>query len=88
MRSASVRAEGDWDARGTLGVSRDALVGFSAIRVEFVLDSPASDEELERLSRLTERYCVVLQSLSIPAAFSASVRRPSPANAGPTRDES
>lgn len=75
LRSASVRAEGDWDARGTLGVGRDAPVGFSAIRLEFTFDAAAADEELERLVRLTERYCVVLQTLAKPAVLSASVRR-------------
>jgi acetyl esterase/lipase len=72
---ANVRAEGDWDARGTLGVSRDAAVGFSAIRLEFAFDSSASDAELERLSSLSERYCVVLQTLARPPALSVSVRR-------------
>ena len=80
IRAASVRAEGDWDARGTLGVSRDAPVGFSAIRLELAFDTTASEEELERLLRLTERYCVVLQTLAIPATLSASVRRQSGAS--------
>jgi uncharacterized OsmC-like protein len=80
LRAASVRAEGDWDARGTLGVSREAPVGFSAIRLELAFDTEASDADLERLVRLTERYCVVLQTLAIPAALSASVRRQSEAS--------
>jgi uncharacterized OsmC-like protein len=75
IRACRVRAEGDWDARGTLGVSREARVGFSAIRLELVFDTAASDEELRRLSSLTERYCVVLQTLAIPATLSTSVRR-------------
>jgi uncharacterized OsmC-like protein len=75
IRSASVRAEGDWDARGTLGVSRDAPVGLSAIRLSFEFDTAASDAELERLLRLTERYCVVLQTLATPAQLSASLQR-------------
>lgn len=59
----TVSAEGDLDFRGTLGVSREAPVGFSAIRLDFELDTDTSDEQLETLVRLTERYCVVLQTL-------------------------
>jgi uncharacterized OsmC-like protein len=58
-----VRAEGDLDFRGTLGVAKDAPVGFRDIRLTFELDSSASEEELATLLRLTERYCVVLQTL-------------------------
>jgi len=61
--SGRVIAEGDLDFRGTLGVGREAPVGFTAIRLRFELDSPASDEELERLLAVTERYCVVYQTL-------------------------
>jgi uncharacterized OsmC-like protein len=59
-----VLAEGDLDFRGTMGVDRGAPVGFTAIRLRFDLDSSASPEELETLLRLTERYCVVLQTLA------------------------
>jgi len=59
----TVRAEGDLDFRGTLGVDRDAAVGFSAIRLRFELDSDAPPDELEKLLATTERYCVVLQTL-------------------------
>jgi uncharacterized OsmC-like protein len=59
-----VRAEGDLDFRGTLGVDRDTPVGFRAIRLEFDLDSPASPEELDKLIATTERYCVIFQTLS------------------------
>jgi uncharacterized OsmC-like protein len=59
-----VTAEGDLDFRGTLGVDREAPVGFSAIRLSFELDSSASREQLDTLLRLTERYCVVLQTLA------------------------
>jgi uncharacterized OsmC-like protein len=59
-----VRAEGDLDFRGTLGVDRDAPVGFRAIRLAFDLDSPADSQELDKLIATTERYCVVLQTLS------------------------
>ena len=61
--SGRVIAEGDLDFRGTLGVDRSAPVGFAAIRLRFELDSPASAEELERLLAVTERYCVVYQTL-------------------------
>jgi uncharacterized OsmC-like protein len=60
----SVRAEGDLDFRGTLGVDREAPVGFRAIRLLFDLDSDADDEKLATLMRLTERYCVVYQTLA------------------------
>jgi len=62
--SGTVRAEGDLDFRGTLGVDRDAPVGFTAIRLSFDLEHDASEEQLERLLRLTERYCVVFQTLT------------------------
>jgi uncharacterized OsmC-like protein len=58
-----VRAEGDLDFRGTLGVSKEAPVGFRAIRLDFDLDTTASAEELASLLKLTERYCVVLQTI-------------------------
>ncbi len=62
--SGSVRAEGDLDWRGTLAVDREAPVGFTEIRLSFDLVSSASDEELATLQRLTERYCVVFQTLA------------------------
>ncbi len=64
VHDGSVKAEGDLDFRGTLGVSRDAPVGFRDIRLEFSLDSDATDEQLDNLLRLTERYCVVFQTLN------------------------
>ena len=64
VRGGRVRVEGDLDFRGTLSVAKDAPVGFTAIRVAFDLDSDASDEQLATLLRLTERYCVVLQTLA------------------------
>jgi uncharacterized OsmC-like protein len=63
VRGGTVRAEGDLDFRGTLGVDRDAPVGFSDIRVTFELDTDAPDDDVATLTRLTERYCVVLQTL-------------------------
>jgi uncharacterized OsmC-like protein len=64
--TGTVRAEGDLDFRGTLGVDRDAPVGFRAIRLYFDLSSPASDDELDALIETTHRYCVVLQTLVQP----------------------
>jgi uncharacterized OsmC-like protein len=63
LRRARVTAEGDLDFRGTLGVAKDAPVGFRAIRLHFDLETDASDEQRANLLRLTERYCVVLQTL-------------------------
>ena len=59
-----VLAEGDLDFRGTMGVDRDAPVGFREIRLRFEIDSPASEEDLEALVGITERYCVVYQTLA------------------------
>ena len=64
LRSATVSAEGDLDFRGTLGVSKDAPVGFAAVRLAFAVDSDAPQERLDQLLKLTERYCVVYQTLS------------------------
>jgi uncharacterized OsmC-like protein len=73
--TGTVHAEGDLDWRGTLGVDREAPVGFRAIRMRFELDSDASDEQLEKLQELTERYCVVLQTLAGTPELSVSLRR-------------
>jgi uncharacterized OsmC-like protein len=75
IAAGTLRAEGDLDFRGTLAVERDAPVGFEAIRLSFDLDSDASDEELERLLELTERYCVVYQTLAGGPALSTSLSR-------------
>jgi uncharacterized OsmC-like protein len=64
IRGGSVRATGDLDFRGTLGVARDAAVGLTNIRLNFDLDTDATDEELATLKKLTERYCVVYQTLA------------------------
>jgi uncharacterized OsmC-like protein len=66
LRSGVVRAEGDLDFRGTLGVAKDAPVGFAQIRLSFDLDTDATEEQRATLIRLTERYCVVYQSLRQP----------------------
>ena len=63
LRGGEVRAEGDLDFRGTLGVAKDAPVGFRGIRLKFVLDTDAGREQLDKLLQLTERYCVVYQTL-------------------------
>jgi len=70
LRDARVLAEGDLDFRGTLGVAKDAKVGFEKIRLRFELDTDATEEQRATLLRLTERYCVVLQTLRSPPAFS------------------
>ena len=67
LKSGRVSAEGDLDFRGTLGVARDAPVGFSDIRLRFDLDTDAAPEQLDKLMKLTERYCVVYQTLTNPA---------------------
>lgn len=77
VRSGTVETEGDLDFRGTLGVDKEAPVGFKAIRLRFTLDTDADDEKLATLLKLTERYCVVLQTLKIPAAIEAGIARAS-----------
>ncbi len=74
LRSGTVRAEGDLDFRGTLGVDRDAPVGFAAIRLTFELDADADDEQLATLKKLTERYCVVYQSLANAPTITTELR--------------
>lgn len=66
LRAATIRAEGDLDFRGTLGVSKEVAVGFQKIRLNFDLETDASEEQLATLMRLTERYCVVYQTLCQP----------------------
>jgi uncharacterized OsmC-like protein len=70
--AGSVHAEGDLDWRGTLAVEREAPVGFTAIRLRFALESDASEDELDTLLRLTERYCVVFQTLAGSPTLSVS----------------
>jgi uncharacterized OsmC-like protein len=71
--AGTVHADGDLDFRGTLGVSREAPVGFREIRLRFDLDTTAGPEQLDTLLRLTERYCVVLQTLASGPALSTSI---------------
>ena len=75
LRSGTVSAEGDLDFRGTLGVEKTAPVGFRDIRLTFDVDSDAPQEKIDTLLKLTERYCVVLQTLSKPAAITTKVSR-------------
>jgi uncharacterized OsmC-like protein len=75
LRSGTVSAEGDIDFRGTLGVSRDAPVGFKSIRLKFDLDTDAPQEKLDALLKLTERYCVVLQTIRSAPPVEAQMTR-------------
>jgi len=75
LRSGRVLAEGDLDFRGTLGVAKDAPVGFSDIRLSFELDTDAPQSEVDTLLRLTERYCVVLQTLKRPPSIETKLLR-------------
>jgi uncharacterized OsmC-like protein len=72
LREAVLTAEGDLDFRGTLGVSKDVPVGFQQIRLQLSLDTDAAEEQLDTLLRLTERYCVVYQTLKNPPPISVS----------------
>jgi uncharacterized OsmC-like protein len=74
LRAGTVRAEGDLDFRGTLGVAKDAPVGFREIRLAFDLDSDAPQEKIDTLIKLTERYCVVFQTLNAPPKLDLKVR--------------
>jgi uncharacterized OsmC-like protein len=71
----TIAAEGDLDFRGTLGVSKEVPVGFQEIRLRFLLDTDAAADQLDTLLRLTERYCVVLQTLRSSPTISATVAR-------------
>jgi uncharacterized OsmC-like protein len=75
IRSGHVHAEGDLDFRGTLGVAKDAPVGFKDIRLSFDLDTEASEDQLATLQKLTERYCVVYQTLRQPPAVELRLSR-------------
>lgn len=72
LRDASLRAEGDLDFRGTLGLSKEVPVGFQGLRLQVALDTDASPEQVDTLLRLTERYCVVYQTLAHPPAIAIS----------------
>jgi uncharacterized OsmC-like protein len=72
LRGATVQAEGDLDFRGTLGVSKDVPVGFARIRLHFDLETDATEEQIATLLRLTERYCVIYQTLNHPPKIDVS----------------
>ena len=75
FRSAQVVVEGTGDFRGTLGLAKDVPVGITDIRLRFEVDTDASDEQLATLLKLTERYCVIFQTLRTPPQLSATVQR-------------
>ena len=75
VRDATLHAEGELDFRGTLGVDKTVPVGLQDVRLRIEVDSDASDAQLDTLLRLTERYCVVLQTLATPPRLSASLQR-------------
>jgi uncharacterized OsmC-like protein len=75
IRKGSVHAEGDLDFRGTLGVDKEAPVGFRDIRLSFELDTDATPEQLATLHKLTERYCVIYQTLKNPPSLAAAIKR-------------
>ena len=75
FRSAKVIVEGEGDFRGTLGIAKEVPVGITAIRLRFEIDSPASDEQLATLLRLTERYCVIFQTFRTPPRLEATLAR-------------
>jgi len=74
LRDASLQAEGDLDFRGTLGVSKEVPVGFQNIRLQFTLDTDASEEQVTTLLHLTERYCVVNQTLAHPPKLAVTYK--------------
>ena len=73
LRDATLHAEGDLDFRGTLGISKEVPIGFQNIRLRIVLDTDAGQDQINTLLRLTERYCVVLQTLKRPPALSVEI---------------
>lgn len=76
LRDATLSAEGDLDFRGTLGLDREVPVGFRAIRLAVTLDTDAPQEQIDTLLRLTERYCVVFQTLAHPPSLSVALSGP------------
>lgn len=75
LKAGTVRAEGDLDFRGTLGVAKDAPVGFREIRLTFDLDTDAPQDKIDTLVKLTERYCVIFQTLNKPPKLGLAVNR-------------
>ena len=75
IHSANITAEAEMDFRGTLGIDKSVPVGITSLRLDFEFDSPAEEVQLQKLVELTERYCVVLQTLAQPAKLSTSCSR-------------
>ena len=75
LKSGTVSAEGDLDFRGTLGIAKDALVGFTQINLRFEVDSDVPQEKLDQLLKLTERYCVVYQTIRSGPPVEVSLKR-------------
>ncbi len=75
IKDGTVKAEGDLDFRGTLGVSKEAPVGFTSIRISFNLDTDATEEQMQTLAKLTERYCVVYQTLAKGVGISSDFKK-------------
>ncbi len=75
VKAGTVSAEGDLDFRGTLGVAKDAPVGFREIRLQFALDTDATQDQLDQLLKLTERYCVVYQTIAKGPSVNISLQR-------------
>jgi uncharacterized OsmC-like protein len=75
IRSGKISAQAEMDFRGTLGIDKSVPVGITSLRLDFEFDSPAEDAQLKKLVELTERYCVVLQTLAKPATLSTSYHR-------------
>jgi len=76
LKRAKVIAEGNWDARGTLGVDQAALVGLREVRLSFEIDSSANPQKIEKLVQLTERFCVIYQTLANPPKLTTHYSAP------------
>jgi uncharacterized OsmC-like protein len=75
IRSANITAQAEMDFRGTMGIDKSVPVGITSLRLDFEFDSPAEDSQLKKLVELTERYCVVLQTLAQPASLTTNFSR-------------
>jgi len=73
LKHAKVIASGTWDARGTLAVDRDAPVGLTEVKLKFEINSTAEPKKLEKMIQLTERYCVIFQTLAKPPALESEL---------------
>ncbi len=82
VRGGTVRAEGELDFRGTLAISKEVPVGFRSIRLMFEIDADATEEQLASLIKLTERYCVIYQTIKTPPATTATIKLGPPPDPG------